>query len=178
MNEFWPNGARRSKIALALAALVAAGGAAPAAGNDIPTPAHLIVSKPAAADAAVSREIHGALLFYAGWNTGKASYFQQALAPTFVDNTLPAGRPQGPTGPPAASAQFRNEVPDLRCAVEDLIVAGDEVTVRQRYTGTAVNGRHVDFVAIDVLRMHDGKIAEDWHLEDYTTLNRQFGKSL
>jgi predicted ester cyclase len=174
MQDFWPSGARLAAGISIL--LVATGATAPAAGSDIPTPAHTIVAKPAPPDAALSREIHGALLFYAAWNTGKAIYFQQALAPTFVDNTLPPGRPQGPTGPPTASAQFRKNIPDLRCAVEDLIVAGDEVTVRQRYTGTAVNGKHVDFVAIDILRMRNGKVAEDWHLEDYTTLNRQFGK--
>jgi predicted ester cyclase len=167
------------KIAPVLIVLIlGSSAAADAAGSDIPTPGHTIVAKPTkSAAAALSREIHGALLFYAGWNTGRASYFHRALAPTFVDNTLPPGRPQGPAGPITASMQFRKQIPDLRCVVKDLIVAGDQVTVRQRYTGTAVNGRHVDFTAIDILLMRDGKVAEDWHLEDYTTLNRQLGKA-
>jgi predicted ester cyclase len=175
VKDFSQSRDRIVKAALALMIVATSSATGRATGGEIPIPVHIIIAKPAPPGVGVSREIHGALLFYAGWNTGKAAYFRQALASTFVDNTLPLGRPQGPAGPPAASAQFRKLIPDLHCSVEDLIVAGDEVTIRQRYTGTAVSGRHVDFAAIDILRMHGERVAEDWHLEDYTTLNRQLG---
>src|SRR5260370_11223501 len=41
--------------------------------------------------------------FYLFWNTGDEMLLRQAISETFVDHTLPPGRPQGPAGPPAAS---------------------------------------------------------------------------
>jgi predicted ester cyclase len=105
----------------------------------------------------------------------------QALAADFVDHTLPAGRPQGPEGPIAASAGFRQAVPDLRAEVGQMIVAGDRVSVFLHFTGhfTGTFGGHqgkgqaIDFIAMDIYRIRDGRIAEDWHLEDNLTLLKQ-----
>jgi SnoaL-like polyketide cyclase len=41
------------------------------------------------------------------WNTGDEALERTALAPNFVDNTLPTGRPQGVAGPLAASKLMR-----------------------------------------------------------------------
>ena len=60
-----------------------------------------------------------------------------AIAPTFTDHTLPAGRPQGPTGPAFASKHFRAAVPDLRVEVRKMIVAGDYVTVHMQFSSFA-----------------------------------------
>ncbi len=165
--------ARASAVILGTVAIGALMGTR-ANAQDIPVPARVVFTTVnAQPGAAQQAELHGALLFYAGWNTGKAIYFRRALAPGFIDHTLPLGRPQGPAGPIFASAQFRKVVPNLRCAVEDVLIAGDEVTVRQRYTGTSTRGKPIDFAAIDILRMRNGVIIADWHLEDYATLNRQ-----
>ena len=53
-----------------------------------------------------------ALYYYAFWNTGRQQYLDKALAPGFVDNTLPKGRPQGPSGPVLASRTFQTRVAD------------------------------------------------------------------
>ncbi len=45
--------------------------------------------------------------YYAFWNTGDVAYANAALAPDFVDRSLPAGRPQGPEGPVFASKIFQ-----------------------------------------------------------------------
>jgi predicted ester cyclase len=114
---------------------------------------------------------------------GDAAQLEAAIAARFEDHTLPAGRPQGPEGPAFASRQFRAAVPDLRCEVEELVVAGEKVTARLRFrgtfTGTFANrsgsGQPVDFIAIDVLGFHDGKVTDNWHLEDNLTLMQQLG---
>ncbi|SDL93594.1 Predicted ester cyclase [Catalinimonas alkaloidigena] len=124
-----------------------------------------------------------ALAYYAFWNTGKKHYLDRAVASQFIDNTLPPGRPQGPAGPLYASTNFRKAVPDLRCTVNDLLITDDKVTVRMQFTGTFTGsfgnvqgqGQPVSFLAIDILRIRDAKIIEDWHLEDNLTLMQQLG---
>src|SRR5712672_4850871 len=86
------------------------------------------------ADAA--QMIKTARLFYAFWDTGNAEYASAAVDNDFRDNTLPAGRPQGPRGLLYASQAFRTAVPDLHCTIEDLLVSRDKVTARLLFTGT------------------------------------------
>jgi predicted ester cyclase len=69
------------------------------------------------------------------WNTGDETLARASLAPNFVDNTLPAGRPQGIAGPLAASRLMRLAIPDLRCEIEQMIVAGDRVVTHLRFRG-------------------------------------------
>jgi len=69
--------------------------------------------------------IKTARLFYAFWDTGNAEYASAAVDNDFRDNTLPAGRPQGPKG---LLQTFRSAVPDLRCTIKDLLVSGDKIT--------------------------------------------------
>jgi predicted ester cyclase len=74
-------------------------------------------------------------------------------------------------------------VPDLQCTIEDLLVVGDKVTAHLTFTGThkgefmgsKPTGKPVKFIATDILHMKDGKIVEDWHLEDNLTLMQQLG---
>ena len=168
-----------------LAVLLAAGGDLQAAGapdEDLPAPSSLTVdaSLPRArADAAILT----ARRFYAFWNTGEARYLAAAIAPGFTDHTLPKGRPQGPDGPAFASKAFRASVPDLRCEIRQLIVAGDRVVAHLRFTGhvtgvfggKAGSGQLVDFIATDILRIADGRIVDNWHIEDNLTLMQQLG---
>jgi predicted ester cyclase len=115
------------------------------------------------------------------WNSGDERLARAALSPTFVDHTLPKGRPQGPDGPLMASKTFRSAVPDLSCELEQMIVAGDRVTAllhfRGHFTGTfdgrAGQGQTVDFIAVDIYRVRNGLITEDWHLEDNLSLLQQ-----
>jgi predicted ester cyclase len=96
---------------------------------------------------------------------------------------LPPGRPQGPTGPIAASKAFLAAVPDIRLAVLQQLVVGDRVVSHLRFTGhftgtfgdTAGKGQPVDFIATDILKIGDGKITDNWHLEDNLTFLRQIG---
>jgi predicted ester cyclase len=117
------------------------------------------------------------------WHTGDERLAKAALSPAFIDRTLPKGRMQGPEGPLMASKTFRSAVPDLTCEVEQMLIAGDRVTAflhfRGHFTGTfdgrAGQGQTVDFIAVDIYRVQNGLIIEDWHLEDNLTLMQQLG---
>jgi predicted ester cyclase len=127
--------------------------------------------------------IKAARAFYEFWNTGDDALLKQAITPAFIDRTLPSGRPQGPQGPAFASHQFRAAVPDLRVEVKKMIVAGDYVTVHMVFTGhftgtfgqTQGKGQSINFIATDLLKVTDGGITDNWHIEDNLTLMKQFG---
>ncbi|KYF67958.1 ester cyclase [Sorangium cellulosum] len=171
-----------SALSLSLFAAASACYVQGAGAEDLPAPRSTVV------DASLSRaqadaEILAARRFYAFWNTGDAGYLDAAIAPSFTDRTLPKGRPQGPPGPAFASKSFRAAVPDLSCEVEQLLVAGDRVVAHLRFrghfTGTFGDrkgaGQAVDFIATDILRVQDGRITDNWHIEDNLTLFQQLG---
>jgi len=166
--------------------LIAALPIAASAADSLPLAKSVVVdhSIPAARREAMSL---AARRYYAFWNTGDVAYANAALAPDFVDRNLPAGRPQGPEGPVFASKNFRTAVPDLRVEVEEMLIVGDRVIGRLRFTGHFTgtfgsgaaarqgDGRTIDFIATDIYRIAGGRIAENWHLEDNLTLLQQLG---
>ncbi|MEU0153820.1 ester cyclase [Micromonospora fulviviridis] len=149
---------------------------------DLVQPAALTVDRSIGEDRA-GLEVHLAQRLYTFWNTGEQRYLDAAISPEFTDHTLPAGRPQGPTGPAFASRNFRAAVPDLTCDLADVLVTGDKITARLvfrgHFTGTfngiQGTGQLVEFSAIDIQHVGADKIIEDWHIEDNETLLSQLG---
>jgi predicted ester cyclase len=121
--------------------------------------------------------------FYDFWNTGDEALLQEAIAPNFTDHTLPSSRPQGPEGPAFASRRFRAAVPDLKVTVEKMIIAGDYVTVHMSFTGHFTGkfgqrqgeGQPVPFIATDLVKIENGRITDNWHIEDNLTLLQEMG---
>jgi predicted ester cyclase len=121
--------------------------------------------------------------FYGFWVNGSPKLLAAALSPRFVDHTLPHGRPQGPSGPAAASKGFLGAVPDLGLEVVQRLVVGDRVVSHLRFTGHFTGtfngvqgkGQKVDFIATDILRVSGGRITDNWHLEDNLTFLQQAG---
>jgi len=117
------------------------------------------------------------------WQTGDPAMARAALAPDFMDRALPPGRPQGIEGPLQASKDFLGAVPDLNVEIPQLIVAADRVVVHLHFSGHFTGtfkgrqgkGQTVDFIATDIYRIANGKIAENWHLEDNLTFLMQIG---
>jgi predicted ester cyclase len=170
---------RKTHVLAVLAVL----SSAPAfAAEELPQPKKLTV------DRGLSREQTQALLqaarrYYAFWNTGDEAYARAALAEDFTDLHLPEGRPQGPTGPLVASRTFRKAVPDLKVSVEEVWVAGSQTVSRLHFTGHFTgqfgdlkgDGRAIQFDAVDIYTVKDGRITANWHLEDNLTLLKQLG---
>jgi len=151
--------------------------AQPLPDGDLPLPHHMAV------DPKSEQLVLAARQYAAFWNTGNPEYAKAALSADFIDRTLPQGRPQGPSGPLAASKAFRESVPDLSAEVDDLVVSGDRVSVRLHFRGhfngkfgaIQGQGQAIDFQAFDLYRVEHGRIAENWHLEDNLTLMQQLG---
>src|SRR5260221_11338243 len=144
---------RSSLLVAALSAVITLD-AASALAADLVRPEEIIVAgaiTPAERDA----ELDAARAFYDFWNTGDAAFLKRAIADDFTDHTLPPGRPQGPEGPVFASRTFLGAVPDFATAKGD--------------------GQPVSFIATDLLRIRNGRITDNWHIEDNLTLLQQMG---
>ena len=172
------------KVAVAIIAMGLLSGMAWGENEKLPKPKSMTV------DGSLSQKdadqmIKAAQTFYAFWDTGNPDYAKKALSPKFMDQTLPEGRPQGPEGPLFASSKhFRKVIPDLRCSIEDLLVVGDKVVARLRFSGhhsgklikQEPSGKLIEFRAIDILRVQEGKITDNWHIEDNLSLFIQLGE--
>lgn len=142
----------------------------------------LVVAAPIS-DAQRDATVKAVRAFYGFWNSGDEALLKQAIADNFTDRTLPPGRPQGPEGPAFASRRFRAAVPDLKVTVGKVIVAGDYVTVHMRFTGhfngkfdqTPGKGQPIAFIATDLVKVENGLITDNWHIEDNLTLLQQMG---
>ncbi|OHX18480.1 hypothetical protein BI343_07040 [Chromobacterium amazonense] len=160
--------------------LLALSSATALAADALPQPARVFSERNNGAAAAVKL---AAMRYAAFWNTGDPRYAELALDPAFMDRTLPEGRPQGVAGPLQASRTFRAAVPDLKVEVTDMVLADDRVALRLHFTGhfsgrfgdRQGDGQAIDFQAFDLYRVKNGRIAENWHLEDNLTLLKQLG---
>ncbi|EPY4496874.1 MULTISPECIES: ester cyclase [Klebsiella] len=170
---------RRCATALLLAGI---SGSAFSAPQGLLKPAQLIVDSGLPPATRVANE-YVARQYATFWNTGDDALARAALAENFIDKTPPEGRRQGPEGAILASRAFRQAVPDLRCDVEQMIVAGDRVVshlhFHGHFTGTfgtrQGKGQNIDFIATDIYQISGGKIAANWHIEDNLTLMKQLG---
>jgi len=153
-----------------------------AANGPLLEPHNLIVDR-SLPKAQVDSQILAARRYDTFWSIGDEALARAALAPKFVDDTLPPGRSQGIAGPLAASRFMRTAIPDLRCEIEQMIVAGDHVVTHLRFRGHFTGrfgqiqgqGQTINFIATDIYRIADGRIAENWHIEDNLTLQQQLG---
>jgi predicted ester cyclase len=165
---------------LSLIAVLAAAGVA-SAEETLPTPRSIILT--AGQGQAAQPVILAARRYAAFWNTGEARYAEAALARNFFDRTLPSGRPQGFMGVLEASKNFRAAIPDLRAEIEELLVVEDRAVVRYLFTGHFTgrfkdlkgDGREISFRAVDIYRVQNGQISDNWHLEDNLSLMQQLG---
>ena len=171
--------AKRFVRSLFLIAVFAATGSS--AEESLPTPRSIIVTK--GQEHAAQPVILAARKYAAFWNTGEAGYAEATLAQNFVDRTLPSGRPQGIKGVLEASKNFRAAIPDLRAEIEELLVVHDRAVVRYSFTGHFTgsfkdlkgDGREISFRAVDIYRVQNGQISDNWHLEDNLSLMQQLG---
>ena len=71
----------------------------------------------------------------------------------------------------------------LRAEIEQLLVVNDRAIVRYtfvgHFTGTFKDvkgdGRAISFRAVDIYRVQNGKISDNWHLEDNLSFMQQLG---
>lgn len=115
------------------------------------------------------------------WSSGDVAAIPEVYAPGFVAHMPkgwgePAGHRDGHDGVARAVARIRASFPDWREEVEDVVFEGDRIVVRYVSTGTQ-RGAYLDrppsgarvrvrVDEISIFRIADGRIAEQWCLND------------
>jgi predicted ester cyclase len=158
-----------------------AAAAVASAEENLPTPRSILLTT--GQEQAAQPVILAARRYAAFWNTGEARYAEAAVAQIFADRTLPLGRPQGLKGVLEASKNFRAAIPDLRAEIEELLVVNDRAVVQYTFMGHFTgsfkdvkgDGREISFRAVDIYRVQNGQISDNWHLEDNLSLMQQLG---
>lgn len=148
--------------------------------STLPMPQHFTISE----HTEITKQgILAAQKYAAFWNTGEERYAHEALATDFKDLHLPEGRVQGIEGALSASRFFRTVVPNLKADIKEMLITNNKVIVQFQFTGNFTGnfkehkgqGQAIDFVAVDIYTIKEGKIIENWHLEDNLTLLMKMG---
>ncbi len=113
------------------------------------------------------------------WSHGDVAAIPEVYAPGFVAHMPkgwgePAGHRDGHAGIARAIGRIRASFPDWREEVEDVVFEGDRIVVRYVSTGTQTgpfldrppSGARVRVDEISIFRIADGRIAEQWCLND------------
>lgn len=118
------------------------------------------------------------------WNQGALDPIDRYIASDYIrhDPGLPAAI-RGPEGIKQLVPMYRAAFPDIHFTAADIIADGDRVVVRWDVRGThrgelmgiEPTGREVRLTTIEIFRLTDGKIAEQWVLVDNLGMLQQLG---
>lgn len=127
-------------------------------------------------DAANEAVVRGAI--EAIWNNGELHRLPEFYREEFVSHQPAHGVPWRPgfEGLKRIVSGTRDRFPDYRETVEDAVAAGDRVVLRLTNRGTdRVTGRTFEVRDFMLVRMEQGRIAEQWGLVDLYSMYIQLG---
>lgn len=113
------------------------------------------------------------------WNQGKLATIDELIAANLISNGQPVGR----EGFRQFVTAVRTAFPDIHFTVEDTVVEGDKVVIRYTgrgthqgaFAGIPATGKQVQFPGIDIFRIANGQMAEEWLMYDQLGLLQQIG---
>jgi steroid delta-isomerase-like uncharacterized protein len=117
-------------------------------------------------------------------NAGDIDGFGDLLVDDFIEHEEFPGLAPSKDGVKQFFAIFKSAFPDLRYHPEDIIVSGDKVAVRARFTGTQSgefmgippSGKKVDVQLVDIVRFGDDGLGyEHWGVLDAMSMMQQLG---
>jgi predicted ester cyclase len=121
-------------------------------------------------------------IFEEGINQNKPNVFDELLAPTYVNYNFPTPAP-GVDGFKMVIGLFRTAFPDFQVTLEEELAEDDKVITRGHFTGShkgdfqgiPPTGKQIKVKYIDVWRIADGKMVENWVQMDQLGLMQQLG---
>lgn len=117
------------------------------------------------------------------WSKGNLAELDELYAANFVWHWAPPGVASNREGyRQFVTANFA-AFSDVRCPAEEIVAEGDKVVVRWtwrathkgEYMGIAPTGKQITMTGICILRIADGKIAEEWGEMDMLGMMQQLG---
>ena len=107
---------------------------------------------------------------FEAWTTGNMDLIDELLIPDYFDNDALPSQTQGLEGYKQIGAYLLSVFPDMKMTIDDLIAEGDKVVVRSTFSGThkgefmgiTPTGKKITTTAINIYRIADGKLIEEW----------------
>ena len=121
---------------------------------------------------------------YEHLNAGEIDRFGDLLADDFIEYEVTPGFEPTKAGVKDFFRMQQRAFPDMKIDAQDVLVSGEKVAVRARFTGTnrgdfmgmAASGKNVDVQLIDIFRLgDDGLVHEHWGVYDALTMMQQIG---
>jgi predicted ester cyclase len=121
------------------------------------------------------------------FNGRRLDLLEDVLHPEFHESGLSAFPPVGPEFGPGARRKlyetFYQSIPDARAEVLDILAEGDKVVLFDRFGGThrgeffgrPGTGDRIEWMAIHIYTIRDGKILEDAVMTDSLAILQQLG---
>jgi predicted ester cyclase len=121
-------------------------------------------------------------IFEEGINQNKPEVFDELIAPNYVNYNFPAPAP-GLEGFKMVIGMFLSAFPDMQVTLEDELADGDKVITRGYFAGThqgdfqgiPPTGKQVKVKYIDIWRVENGKLVENWVQMDQVGMMQQLG---
>lgn len=121
------------------------------------------------------------------FNGRRLDLLEDVLHPEFRGRAISAFVPGGPEFGPGARRKlyemFLQAIPDARGEVLDVVAEGEKVVLVDRFGGThrgeffgrPGTGNHIEWMAVHIYTIRDGKILEDAVMTDSLAIMKQLG---
>jgi len=121
------------------------------------------------------------------FNSRRLDLLEDVLHPEFRGRGISAFQPGGPEVGPGARRKlyemFYQAIPDARAEVLDVVAEGDKVVLVDRFAGThrgeflgrPGTGNRIEWTAIHIYTVRDGKVLEDAVMMDALAIMQQLG---
>jgi steroid delta-isomerase-like uncharacterized protein len=117
------------------------------------------------------------------FNKKNLAVIDDFLDPHIIEHSLPPGLPSGIEGSKQFIGMYLTAFPDLHLTAEDMIAEGDKVvsrftmrgTHKGEFMGIPPTGKQMTITGIQIPRVADSKIAENWINLDALGLLQQLG---
>jgi steroid delta-isomerase-like uncharacterized protein len=120
------------------------------------------------------------------WNKGNLDLIDELYAPDFVRHFLPDGSQlRGTNSLRVHVREHREAFPDWREEIRHIVAEGDLVVLHFVSTGTnegswlgnPATGRKIRIHEVSILRIEDGRIAEQWLMPDIFSMQQQLTRT-
>jgi len=121
------------------------------------------------------------------WNEGDLELIDDLLAPGYIRHVVDISEDiVGPVGFGEALVEIRTQFPDFQVNFDEVIVAGGTIVLRWTVTGTDTGtfgelpptGMSIRISGASVIRVIDGKFAEEWMYYNEGAMMQQLGFTL
>lgn len=117
------------------------------------------------------------------WDNGNLDALRDFLAPDYRRHASPTLPPLDLEAQIERLTGFRKAFPDISLTVEDVTAADDRIAFRSTLRGThegelaglPPTGRQITVGLVDLIRVEEGRFAEQWGGPDMADLFRQLG---